>query len=226
MIFKNIDSDEIEGLIICSEPPISTSAVRIKETEIDGRDGTIVEKLGYKSYTKSIEIGLKKNADINKVFSYFSGEGDLIFNCERDKVYKASIYEQINLERLLRFRRGTVTFYCQPFKYKKNDVFVNATTNIVNEGNILSKPFIRLEKTNNTYIDITINGIRFKYTFDTNDSYVEIDCEEMTVLYEGLNRNRNLEIDFEFPSLLPGTNAVVVHSGDAIIKIKRKDRWL
>lgn len=226
MIFKNIDSEEIEGLIICSEPPISTPAVRIKEIEIDGRDGTIVEKLGYKSYTKSIGIGLKKNADINKIFSYFSGEGDLIFNCENDKVYKAAIYEQINLERLLRLRKGTVTFYCQPGKYKRNDTYVDVKTTVVNEGNTISKPIIKLEKTNNTYIDITINGIRFKYIFDTNDSYVEIDCEEMTALYEGLNRNRNLEIGFKFPSLLPGANKIVVYSGDATIKIKRKDRWL
>lgn len=226
MVFKNINSDEIEGLIVCSEPPISSSPMKIKETEIDGRDITIVEKLGYKSYTKTIEIGLKKNADINKIFSYFSGEGDLIFNCENDKVYKAAIYEQINLERLLRLRKGTVTFYCQPFKYKRNDVYIDTKTIIVNEGNTISKPVVKLEKTNNTYIDITIGGIRFKYTFDTNDSYVEIDCEEMTALYEGLNRNRNLEIGFEFPSLQPGINNIVIHSGNAVIKVKRKDRWL
>ena len=48
----------------------------------------------------------------------------------------------------------------------------------------------------------------------------------MTVLYEGLNRNRQLEIGYEFPKLNVGNNTIVVHSGDATIKIKRKDRWL
>lgn len=226
MIFKNINSDDIEGLIICSEPTISSSALRIKETTIDGRDGTIVEKLGYKSYTKSVEIGLKKDADVNKIISYFSGEGDLIFNNEKDKVYKGAIYEQINLERLLKFKKGTVIFYCQPFKYRKDDTFVNVSTSIENEGNTESKPVIRIEKGAETSIEITIGGVRFKYTFSTNDTYVEIDCEEMTVLYEGLNRNRNLEIGFEFPKLFPGTNNITIHSGDATIKVKRKDRWL
>lgn len=226
MIFKNINSDDIDGLIICSEPPISSSAIKIQEIEIDGRDGTVVEKLGYKSYNKSIEIGLKKDANVNKILSYFSGEGELIFKNENDKVYKAAIYEKIDLEKMLRLKKGTVIFYCQPFKYKRNDTFVNVTTSVTNEGNILSQPIIRLEKQTNSYIDITVNKIRFKYSFNTNDTYVEIDCQQMTVLYEGLNRSRNLEIGFEFPSLAPGTNRISINSGDPLIKIKRKDRWL
>lgn len=133
MIFKNINSEDITGLIICSEPPISSSAIRTKETVIDGRDGAIVEKLGYKTRVKNVEIGLKKDADINKILSYFSGEGDLTFNNESDKVYKAAIYEQVNLERLLRLRKGTVSFYCQPFKYKKNDIFETIKDNKVKE---------------------------------------------------------------------------------------------
>lgn len=226
MIFKGINSNTIEGLIICKEPPISSSEKRVQETEIEGRDGSIVEELGYKIRTKIVEIGLKRNANINKIFSYFSGEGDLIFNCENDKVYKASIYKQIDLEKLLAFRTGNVEFYCQPFKYKRNDLFVNVSNSITNEGNVYSKPLIRLEKNIETSIDIAINNIRFKYEFKTNDSYVEIDCEEMTVLYEGLNRNRNLEIGYTFPNLRPGENTVNIYSGDAIIKVKRKDRWL
>lgn len=133
MIFKNINSEDITGLIICSEPPISSSAIRTKETVIDGRDGAIVEKLGYKTRVKNVEIGLKKDADINKILSYFSGEGDLTFNNESDKVYKAAIYEQVDLERLLRLRKGTVSFYCQPFKYKKNDIFETVKDNKVKE---------------------------------------------------------------------------------------------
>lgn len=226
MIFKNINSDDIDGLIICSEPPISSSALRIQETIIDGRDGTIIDKLGYKPYTKSVEIGLKKGANVNKIISYFSGEGDLIFSNENDKIYKAAIYEQINLEKLLKLKKGTVIFYCQPFKYKKDDLFVTVSTSVINEGNIESKPIIRIEKETDSSIEITINGVRFKYEFNTNDTYVEIDCEEMTALYEGLNRNRNLEIGFDFPKLSPGTNTITIHSGDAVIKIKRKDRWL
>lgn len=133
MIFKNINSEDISGLIICSEPPISSSAIRTKETTIDGRDGAIVEKLGYKTRIRNVEIGLKKDANVDKILSYFSGEGDLIFKNENDKVYKAAIYEQVDLERLLRLRKGSVAFYCQPFKYKRNDTFKTIKDNKVKE---------------------------------------------------------------------------------------------
>lgn len=133
MIFKNINSEDIPGLIICSEPPISSSAIRTKETTIDGRDGAIVEKLGYKTRIRNVEIGLKKDANVDKILSYFSGEGDLIFKNENDKVYKAAIYEQVDLERLLRLRKGSVAFYCQPFKYKRNDIFETIKDNKVKE---------------------------------------------------------------------------------------------
>lgn len=133
MIFKNINSEDISGLIICSEPPISSSAIKTKETTIDGRDGAIVEKLGYKTRIRNVEIGLKKDANVDKILSYFSGEGDLIFKNENDKVYKAAIYEQVDLERLLRLRKGSVAFYCQPFKYKRNDIFETIKDNKVKE---------------------------------------------------------------------------------------------
>ena len=133
MIFKNINSEDISGLIICSEPSISSSAIRTKETTIDGRDGAIVEKLGYKTRIRNVEIGLKKDANVDKILSYFSGEGDLIFKNENDKVYKAAIYEQVDLERLLRLRKGSVAFYCQPFKYKRNDIFETIKDNKVKE---------------------------------------------------------------------------------------------
>ena len=226
MIFKGIDSKTITGLIICKEPPISSPKKRTNEIVIDGRDGNIIEELGYEPYIKPVEIGLTKNANVNDVLSYFSGSGNLILNCESDKYYKASVYNQIDLEKLVRYRTGKVDFYCQPFKYKINDNFIVVANSVTNDGNIYSRPIIRLEKQNKASVDITINGIRFKYTFETNDTYVEIDCEEMEAKYEGLNRNRKLEIGFDFPKLKVGTNVITKNDGDAIIKIKRKDRWL
>lgn len=226
MVFKGINSETINGLIICKEPPISSSSKRINEIKINGKNGTIVEELGYEPCTKPAEIGLTQNANINDILSYFSGSGHLTFNCESDKYYRASVYRGIDLNKLLRYRTGKVEFYCQPFKYDINDKFEVVMNSIINEGNIYSEPIIRLEKQNDLIIDVTINNVRFKYTFDTNDTYVEIDCEEMSAEFEGLNRNRNLEIGLDFPRLEVGTNAITKHDGDAIIKIKRRNRWL
>ena len=105
-------------------------------------------------------------------------------------------------------------------KYKMYEEY-----NAKNNGNIQSRPIIKITKVNDEKIDVSINGIRFKYDFKS-DKYVEIDCVEKEVKYEGLNRNRQLEIDYEFPSLNIGNNEILAHSGDCIIEMKRKDRWL
>ncbi|MCI8618332.1 MAG: hypothetical protein HFJ60_08920 [Clostridia bacterium] len=103
--------------------------------------------------------------------------------------------------------------------------FTTTNEKIENEGNIQSRPILRLEKIISESVELTINNIRFKYNFN-NDEYVEIDCEEKTVKYEGLNRNRNISIGYDFPKLNIGDNNIIMHDGDCIIKILRKDRWL
>ena len=52
IIWKNKSSKEIEGLIITETPPITKPKMKVKKIEIDGRDGDIIEKVGYESYTK------------------------------------------------------------------------------------------------------------------------------------------------------------------------------
>ena len=96
---------------------------------------------------------------------------------------------------------------------------------INNKGNVESRPILRLEKTSTESVELTINNCSFKYNFN-DEEYVEIDCEQKEVKYEGLNRNRQIEIGYEFPILNVGDNDIKMHSGDCVIKVLRKDRWL
>ena len=105
------------------------------------------------------------------------------------------------------------------------DYFTITNEKIKNEGNIQSRPILRLEKTVSEAVEITINNVRFKYNFN-DDKYVEIDCENKTVEYEDLNRNRNIAIGYDFPKLNIGNNEIIMNDGDCIIKVIRKDRWL
>ena len=68
--WKGISSNTIPGLIICELPPISKPKMKTNIIKIDGRDGDIIEDLGYESYTKNIKIGLSKNYDIDQVIKY------------------------------------------------------------------------------------------------------------------------------------------------------------
>ena len=121
IIWKNKSSKEIEGLIITETPPITKPKMKVNKIEIDGRDGDIIEKVGYESYTKNIGIGLTRNFDIDEVIKYFTGEGELIISDEPNKVYIASIYDDVDYEKLLTMKKATIKFHVQPFKYLKDE---------------------------------------------------------------------------------------------------------
>ena len=140
IIWKGVQSTTIEGLLICELPPITKPPMRVKETTIDGRDGSIIEELGYSSYDKSITIGLRGNFDINKVIKYFTGEGEIVFSNEPDKVYTAKVIGQIDYNRLLRFRTAVVTFKVQPFKYKYNEAYKETPTEAITGTSLVVTP--------------------------------------------------------------------------------------
>ena len=117
VILNGVKSTTIKGLLIQSLPPISKPLMRTQIEEIDGKDGDIVTNLGYSAYDKEITIGLFGDYDVDEVISYFNGSGTVIFSNEHDKYYYYQIINQIDYERLIRFKTATVTFHVQPFKY-------------------------------------------------------------------------------------------------------------
>ena len=128
IVWKGTDSASINGLRILGLPPISKPQMRALETTIDGRDGSIIEELGYQSYEKTIQVGLVGNYDIDEVLSYFSGKGELVMSNEPDKKYTAQILSQIDYEKLLRFRVADIKFRIQPYKYAVEEETVATET--------------------------------------------------------------------------------------------------
>ena len=224
IIWKNIDSETIPGLIITNIPKMKTSI-----TKIDGRDGDIIEELGYESYTKSIGIGLTRNYDIDRVMKYFTGVGELIISDEPDKVYKAQIIEKIDYERLIRFKTAVVKFYTQPYKYLKDeksiilDVNNETSLKITNVGLEKSKPIITLEGTGT--IEISLNGFNlFKYVFPENETKVVIDSLEEEAYLDNVLKNRNML--GTFPIFEVGENTISWSGNVTKISIEPKSRWL
>lgn len=121
IILNGIKSNAINGLLIQSLPPITKPKIRTQIEEIDGRDGDIVTPLGYSAYDKSFNIGLYGEYDIDEVIDFFDSQGIVTFSNEDDKFYKYQIIEQIDFEKLLRFKTATVTMHVQPFKYSLVD---------------------------------------------------------------------------------------------------------
>lgn len=136
IILNNQNSNTISGLIIQELAPISKPLQRTQVETIDGRDGDIVTPLGYAAYDKKITIGLYGDFDINEIIAYFATQGTAIFSNEPDKYYNYQILDQIDYERLVRFRVATVTMHVQPFKYSATEgtITVDTSDTVSGEG--------------------------------------------------------------------------------------------
>lgn len=155
IILNGVNSNTITGLLISKLPPITKPKIRTQTEEIDGRDGDIVTKLGYSAYDKIIEIGLYGNFDINEVISYFSTEGTVVFSNEADKYYNYQILDQIDYEKLIRFKTAKVKMHVQPFKYPLQEEQIQVDATVVQA----SGTDIRLEYTTpNASIETEVEG--------------------------------------------------------------------
>ncbi len=134
IILNNQISTNIQGLLISELPPISKPKIRTQTEEIDGRDGDIVTYLGYSAYDKEFTIGLYDDYNVDEIIAYFNSKGTVTFSNEEDKYYNYEIIEQIDFERLIRYKTATVKMHVQPFKYSVNDnqKIFNIDTNLLN----------------------------------------------------------------------------------------------
>lgn len=227
IIFKNIKSSSLEGLLICELPPITKPKMRTSIVEIDGKDGDIIEELGYESYQKILHVGLTRNFDINKIIKYFSGSGDLVLSNEPDKVYKATIYSKVDYDRLLRFKTAEIEFHVQPYKYLLNeapfelDITNETELEVSNVGLEKSKPIITLYGEGE--IQLSING-RDVFSVNIDDEYVVINSIEEDAYKENVLKNRNML--GEFPVLEIGINIIKWTGNLNKIIVEPKSRWI
>jgi predicted phage tail component-like protein len=228
VIFDGKDSRDIKGLLISELPPIVRPNMRVKETVIDGVDGSIIEELGYESYDRTISIGLKIGANVDDVNWFFTGSGNVIFSNEPDKYYIGTIIKSIDYERLLRYKTAKVTFRVQPFKYERVEVARKATSERIsmivdNIGNHTSEPIITIKGSGT--IELKINGYRrFRYTFPSGENFVVIDCERQDAYWGNTLKNRNME--GEFPIFDRGKNSISWTGALEYITVEKYSRWL
>ena len=228
IIFNGKDSRDVKGLLISELPPITKTNLRVKETVIDGVDGSIIEELGYESYDKAIAIGLTVGADVDKISEFFTGSGEVVFSNEPDKYYIARIIKNIDYARLLRFRVAVVTFRVQPFKFNRVEVTRQATTDrtsmiIENVGNHTSKPIIEIAGSGT--VELTLNGSYIcDYTFPEGESSVVLDSEKQDAYLGDTLKNRNMNGDF--PVFQKGNNTLSWSGTVTSIKITKYSRWL
>lgn len=180
---NGVRNTNVKGLMIQSLPPITKPQMRTSIETIDGMDGDIVTKLGYSAYDKELEIGLYGDYDIDDVIRYFNSDGDVTFSNEPDKYYRYQILEQIDYERLIRFRTAKVKMHVQPFKYSDVDRVFEYNSNLLSvsdykniQNGITAKVengFIKLSgtATQATELYIPISPIRLENASYTLSAY-------------------------------------------------------
>lgn len=229
------NSNEITGLLIQTLPPISQPKIRANIEEIDGRDGDIITKLGYSSYNKEITIGLFGNYNVDDVIAYFTNNqsGKVIFSNESDKYYNYQTLEQIDFERLIRFKTATVTMHIQPFKYSTSETeeifeITNQTSiNITNSGNYISKPLITI--TGSGTINLSLNNIQqFVIDLGETSTQIALDIVNMNAYNPTTNAfmNRLVTGDYDKFALNIGENTISWSGTITEIKIKNYSRWI
>lgn len=227
VIWNGKKSSDVPGLIILSLPPISKPQTRTEIIEIDGADGDIIQSLGYKSYTKTISIGLTRNYDIDEVIKYFSGSGILTLSNESDKYYYAQIIDSIDFDKLINFKTASIKFHVQPYKYKLNEsnVELNITTEdeliVNNQGLAVSNPIITMYGSG--LVELSINGVK-TFSVNIDSEFIVIDSMNQEAYKNTSLKNRNMI--GEFPKLLPGNNKITWNGTLTKIIVNPKSRWL
>ena len=230
IILNGISSLTIPGLLIQELPPISKPKQRVEVEEIDGRDGDIVTYLGFGAYDKEISIGLYGDFDIDNIIAFFNSQGTVTFSNEEDKYYNYQIIEQIDFERLVRYRTAKVKMHVQPFKYSAEDnqkvfsVDTETSINIRNAGNIYSRPVITI--TGSGDIDLYLNNIQLFAIDMGNYTSITIDTNNMNAYNGSTLLNRNVTGSYDNFKLNVGNNTISWSGSITQIEIDNFSRWI
>lgn len=230
VILNGVNSLTKQGLAIRELPPISKPSMRSLKEEIDGRNGDIITDLGYSAYDKAIEIGLYgESYDINDIIAFFNGSGTITFSDESDKYCYYKILNQIDYEKLLKFKTAGVVFHCQPFKYKVNEapITLSVGDNTINNlGNIYAKPTITIVGSDTVTISLDGNQI-FSIDMSTHGKIV-LDTANLEAYNpdNGQLLNRIVTGDYDSFKINSGANTLSLSGTITTATITNYQRWL
>lgn len=227
-IFKGINSRKMH-IQISSLPEIVKPKRRTTSITILGRNGSEIEDSGtYEGYSLSIGCGVENitQAELERLWEWLDGSGDLILSTEPSRVYKARIDDSISLSDMYWvFQNFLVQFDVEPFKYsvnKKND-FVTLTKSgtLHNKGTYYAEPIIKVYGSGT--VTVTINGK--SYSCKNVSEYVTIDSTIEMVYKNSINKNNDYLIR-DFPKLKKGENTISFSGGTTKLEIEPNWRWL
>ena len=236
IIINGISSKTVNGLLIQSLPPISKPKIRTSIEEVDGRDGDIVTTLGYSAYDKEFTIGLYGDYNVDDIITFFNAEGIITFSNEPEFYYKFAQYEQIDFNKLIRFKTAKVKMHVQPFKYSESETIRNysyaegttsANISVRNDGNIYSKPTLSI--TGKGAINVYLGNTQIlEISLDeTETETIIINAEQMNAYNtDGDYMNRQVTGNYDNLRLDVGINNLIIEGTITNVSINNYSRWI
>ncbi|HEX3018551.1 MAG TPA: distal tail protein Dit [Caproicibacter sp.] len=198
-----------------------TPKKRVTNITIPGRDGTLTQSdETYDVFTRETHFVMMDLSKTQEICALYTDAGDLTFDDEPDKVYKARVVNELNPEWFTPgWRNLTIQFECQPFARELNPQTATfmAAGALYNQGTIKAYPAIKVYGSGD--ITVTVNGNPFTVKGVTASAI--IDCENMQA-YEG---STSLITSGSFPTLTLDKNTVSF-AGTSKIEITPHWRWI
>lgn len=224
--FKGVDSDTITGLLISEQPDITRAPRKTESIDVDGRDGDVVNYLGYDTYVKDATIGLHGAFDIDEIANFFTGEGWVIFSNEPTKKYWGRITSQIDFASLVRFRTAKVKWTVQPYKKLVTEANVSGATSpltVENQGYEDAKPLIKVVGTPASVHTLDVDGIDFATVTLPASGEIYLDGENLNAYDATGDQNNKVVGGF---AVLPAGSSDIGWTGTATVTITPNSRWL
>ncbi len=199
------------GIHVLEQPTYTLPAERSTFTTVPGRSGSLTTLEGdevYDDITLSATCMIDSESRIPALSAWLKGGGKVTFANRSGGFYKARIVNQIAFEKILRgnpHRKFAVNFRCQPFCYQSNVPEITVTeslTTITNPGTVASEPVITVYGSG----DITLMVGTTIVELTGVEESITINCE-MLECCKGA-ASCNAQMSGEFPTLLPGQNAI------------------
>lgn len=206
MKFKNIHKSFFGGLILTKrgERQIAEKIYRAYGVPLGTSRALYEDTQTYQPYEREITLLNKHPDQLDRVFEWLDGAGELSFDGELG-FYKARVIsvkpEKLNCDWTL----ITVQLEVQPFFWLfsgREVVTFTSSGSILNLGTKPSKPIIKIFGSGN--ITLTINGVNYQLT--GVESYITIDSERPEVYKDNLKQGRKLVGGF--PTLSVGRNEI------------------
>ena len=232
-IINGKSSNSIRGLIVSELAPIKKAQVRTLIETVDGRDGDIVTPLGYAAYDKPVKIGLSVNYDIDEIIDYLNSNGTIVFSNEPDKYYRFSVYNEIDFERLIRFKTASVVFHVKPYKFSTLEKELSfeisespESISIYNAGNVYSRPTIYI--TAEGIVSVSLNGSEIlEIDFGEDEQTIKIDSEAMNAYYsDDTLANRIVSGNYDNIKLNKGWNTITLSGSVSELSVRNYTRYV